>query len=128
MNANKTVDMPPRRIAVRPMDDRFGSVAVVDHLAANLDSVARMNRDARCEPDVIDDLDGARCSARIERLVLALRFRAEEEVGCVEDASGERDFAAAVGVIRCSYRNHRVPSVATFTHGRCADKGYLRCE
>ena len=127
MNAYKTVNMPPRRIPVRPMHDRFGTVAVVNHLAANLDAVAGMHRDARREPDVVDDLDRACDGACIERFVFALGLRAEKEMRRVEDAPGEGDLAAAIGVIGSGYRYHRRSSAGTFTRDRYADKGSLRC-
>ncbi len=70
--ANKTIGVAPRRIVVRPMDDRRFA-AIVDHFAADLDSVADTNGAARRDVDVIDHFNRTRRGGCVERFVRAAR-------------------------------------------------------
>lgn len=64
--------MTPRRIVVRPMNDRRFA-AIVDHFAAHLDTVADAHGTARRDVDVIDDLNRPCGGGGVERLVRAAR-------------------------------------------------------
>ena len=73
---------PPRAVVLgvvmRPMNDRQPS-RIVHHLAADLDRVARLDRAARRDGDIIDDFQRAGAARDVEGLVHAVRPRAVEE-------------------------------------------------
>jgi hypothetical protein len=88
MQTNEPAGVTVLGIVMRPVENRRLS-GIVDYFAPYFDPVARMNRDAWRDIDVVDDLNGA--SGRIERelFVLALRMAPEEETRFGHNGSGQ---------------------------------------
>lgn len=75
-------------IVMRPVQDRR-SAAIVNHLAANFDAIARRNGHAWRDVDVVDDLHRPSRGRERELFVFASRVRTEEEAWLSHNGPGK---------------------------------------
>jgi hypothetical protein len=81
---------------VRVVDDA-GAFAVGDELAGDGDDIAGMERHARREVDVVDDVEPQPVLGDdVERLVQSVRVAADEEMRLVDDRSRDDDIGDPV--------------------------------
>jgi hypothetical protein len=75
-------------IVMGPVQNRRFA-GIMDHFAADFDAIAGPHGNARCDIDVVDDLDRPLRGTERELLVFALRTRPEEETRLSHNGPGE---------------------------------------
>jgi len=88
VQANETARMAISGIVMRPVNYRRPT-SVVNHLTTHLDAVAGLDRTARRDADVVDDLERTGAGLHFEGLVHATRARSIKEVWARRNGTGE---------------------------------------
>jgi hypothetical protein len=76
---NETIGVTVSGIVVCPVNDWRMLPGIVDHLAADLDTIAGCYRHRRSEIDIVYDLNGSAGRLRPELFVLGMGVRAHEK-------------------------------------------------
>ena len=87
---------------MRPVNYRRAS-GVVHHFAAHFDTISDVNRAARGDRNVVDDLERAGGASRGEGFVHAVRARSVKEAGCGGNRRLEVDLRRRGAGICCEH-------------------------